>query len=426
LDTLVVTELLLLFLCLVLSAFFSGSETAFFSSDKTALKSYFDSRPLLLRYSLALLEHPKRLLITILIGNNLVNIASAILSVSLSVYAGQAFGIAMELVIFFQIVILTAVLLIFSEIVPKVFAAKKSMLFISYTVVPLYWISILLFPIAEIISELIQSVFRGKALDRSKSALSTDDLTHLVEIGTQKGSLEGEEKELIKGVVEAREIIVRQVMMPRVDITAVEAGTALDEVLEIIRRTGHSRIPVYEEDLDTVIGVLYMKDLLPFISPLADREKFSVQSLVRTPLYVPEYRLVTDLLQEFQEKKTHIAVVVDEYGGTSGIVTMEDLLESIVGDIRDELDTDTDEITTADDHTFYLQGGATIDEVNEALKINLRADDEEYDTISGFILKEAGRIPKRGFSVEQEGFRFVVTEVLNNRIQKITARRCRK
>jgi CBS domain containing-hemolysin-like protein len=269
-------------------------------------------------------------------------------------------------------------------------------------------------------------VFKGKALDKSKSALSTDDLTHLVEIGTQKGSLEGEEKELIKGVVGARDIIVRQVMMPRVDITAVEADTALEEVLELIRSTGHSRIPVYEEDLDTVIGVLYMKDLLPYLSPSADREKFSAQSLVRIPLFVPEYRPVTDLLQEFQEKKTHIAVVVDEYGGTSGIVTMEDLLEAIVGDIKDELDTDSNEITSTDDQTFILQGSATIDEVNEALSISIDVYNEEYDTISGFILKEAGRIPKRGFSVEHEGFKFTVTEIINNRIQIITAKRCRK
>ncbi len=425
-DALVVTEILLLFLCLVFSAFFSGSETAFFSTDKTTIKSFFSSHPLLQRYSLALIEYPKRLLITILIGNNLVNIASAIISVSLSVHAAHAFDLSMEVVILFQIVILTAVLLIFSEIVPKVFAAKQSLRFIYYTVVPLYWISILLFPVAEIVSELIQSVFKGKALDKSKSALSTDDLTHLVEIGTQKGSLEGEEKELIKGVVEARDTIVRQVMMPRVDITAVEADTALEEVLELIRSTGHSRIPVYEEDLDTVIGVLYMKDLLPYLSPSADREKFSVQSLIRTPLFVPEYRPVTNLLQEFQEKKTHIAVVVDEYGGTSGIVTMEDLLEAIVGDIKDELDTDSDEITSTDDQTYILQGSATIDEVNEALSISLDVYNEEYDTISGFILKEAGRIPKRGFSVEHEGFKFTVTEIINNRIQIITAKRCRK
>lgn len=424
-DTQVVTEIILLFLCLSFSAFFSGSETAFFSTDKTALKSYFGSRQLLLRYSLALIEHPKRLLITILIGNNLVNIAAAIISVSLTVQAAQTFSISMEVMILFQIIILTAILLVFSEIVPKVFASKKSLRFISYAVIPLYWISILLFPVAEAVSEFIQSVFRGKALDRSKSALSADDLTHLVEIGSQKGSLEGEEKELIKGVVEAREIIVRQVMMPRVDITAVDSETNLEEVLDLIRNTGHSRMPVYEEDLDTVIGVLYMKDLLPFLYPSADKAKFSVKSLVRMPLFVPEYRLVTDLLQEFQEKKTHIAIVVDEYGGTSGIVTMEDLLEAIVGDIKDELDTDSDEITSTDNQTYILQGSATIDEVNEALKISLDANDEEYDTISGFILKSAGSIPKKGFSVEQEGFRFTVTEIANNRIQRITAKRSR-
>jgi len=215
-------------------------------------------------------------------------------------------------------------------------------------------------------------------------------------------------------------------MTPRVDVIALPINISFQELIQLIKDSGHSRIPVYKDDLDTILGILYAKDLLPYLNSEASKSKFDLQKVIREFIFVPETKLISILMQEFQTKNMHMSIVVDEYGGTSGLITLEDILEEIVGEIRDEFDDEEDEITEISNNKFLMTGKVSIDEIEDKLNIKIEVPDEDFETLGGFVLSHAGTIPESGYKFEQYGYSFLVSEVKNNRINKVEIEKIRE
>lgn len=403
---------------LIFSAFFSGSEVALFSLDKNKIKDLAVKNPLIGGYINDLLEYPRRLLVTILLGNTLVNVGVTIVAVSLALELAARYNFSRDIVLIVQIVITTALVLLIGEITPKVWASKYPLTFSKIICIPLYWIREIFHPVSKILAELIKALVSKINIDKTKTAMLTHELTDLADLGSEKGTIFEEEQELIHGLVSFRTITVREVMTPRVDITAISSDYEFDELIKIITESGHSRIPLYGNNLDEILGVIYVKDLLPYLKN-NHKKDLSLVKIARKAMFVPETKLISDLLKEFQEKKMHIGIVVDEYGGTAGLISLEDILEEIVGEIRDEYDREENQITQLDSNKFLVLGKVSIDELNEVLDQNLIPENEDYDTIGGFILNFSGSIPNQGYSFEYSNHKFTVQEVVNRRVKKV-------
>lgn len=408
-----------LIILLLTSAFFSGSEVALFSIDKQKIKGFKKEKSVVKRYILLLLEYPRRLLVTILVGNTIVNVALAIIAVIVTLDLVELYNFPKDFSLLVQIIVLTVLILIFGEITPKVWAAKYPFEFSKIVSIPLYWVSVLIYPVAKILSDLLVTVGSRMKFDKSKTAIKSSDITELANIGIETGTIEEEEQELIHGLVSFKEITVREVMTPRVDMFAVSVETKFEELMQTITESGHSRIPLYNESLDNIVGIIYAKDLLPYLGDEESRKSLSIEKISRKVIFVPESKLISELMHEFQEKKLHIGIVVDEYGGTSGLISLEDILEEIVGEIRDEYDKEEREITKLKDGSYLVLGKVPIDELNELLGISFSSENDDYDTVGGFIFNFAGSIPEKDFSFEFKGYRFTVVELMNNRINKV-------
>jgi putative hemolysin len=402
----------------VLSAFFSGSEVALFSLDKKKLHNTFESNPLILRYLQNLLDFPRRLLVTILLGNTLINVAASIIAVSIAIDYSKQTGFPRGAALTIEIILLTIFILIIGELIPKIWAAKNPVAFAKFISIPLFWLNVILFPLAEILTEAIRSVITFLKIDKTKSAMLTEEITELANLSHERGTIIEKEHGLINSIVNFRNVAVHEVMTPRVDIVAVSAGTGFDELVHIITESGFSRIPLYHEDLDEILGIVYTKDLLPFIKSPEKRNNFSLTDIARKPMFIPRTKLISSLMHEFQEKKMHVAIVVDEYGGTAGLISLEDIIEEILGEMRDEYDQEEIPVTKVDDNNYIVLGKLAIDELNEILNTNFD-ESGNYETVAGMILNHAGQIPKEGYSFKIDGFRFIVKEVHNKRIKKV-------
>ncbi|MBO7083344.1 MAG: gliding motility-associated protein GldE [Bacteroidales bacterium] len=414
-----VIGLVILCLLLVASALISSSETSFFSlqpADIDNLESRNDSRSQLV---LKLREQPKMLLATILIGNNFVNVtitllATYIVSEMFDMVNHPAAAFIME------VIVITSLVLIIGEITPKILAARKPVKFSRFMARTLQVLMVVFKPLSKLLVN--STSFMDKHLEKKKAEISMDDLTAAVDIATES-STPLEEKNMLKGIATFTEKEVSSVMKPRIDIIAVEEGMEFREMLDTVIKSGFSRIPVYAESLDKVSGILYVKDLLPYL----DAQTFAWQTLLRPAFFVPENRKINDLFQDFREKKIHIAIVVDEYGGTSGLITMEDVIEEIVGEINDEFDNVKQEqhYTKIDDNTYLFKAQTSI--VDFCKVFNLSEDyfeemQGEADTLAGLILEIEGRIPEVGFSFNVEKFNFEITEADHRRIIQIKVR----
>jgi len=417
-------RIITLIILLIFSAIFSGSEVALFSLDSKKLDGIKSSSKLIGKYISSLLEYPRRLLVTILIGNTIFNVAASIISVTLALDIAKKYNLETDMVLLIQIVLLTISVIIFAEISPKVWANKHPVNFSKMIAFPLYWTHKLFAPISRTLSNSVNFITKKINIDKTKTALSNEEITELADIVIEKGTIVEEEHELIHGLVAFKSVTVREVMTPRVDVTAVPKEISFHELLDVINESGHSRIPVYEEDLDNILGILYAKDILPYLKK--SNNKFSIESVMREVSFVPETKLISKLLQEFQEKKLHISVVVDEYGGTSGVVSLEDVLEEIVGEIHDEHDTDENEITKISENKFIALGKINKDDLEEMLGFEIKDAPEDYDTLGGYIFNHAGTIPEVGYTFEEYGFRFTVVEVENNRINKVEIEKLNK
>lgn len=407
----------LLFL-FALSAFFSGSEVALFSLDKKKLQNTFESNPLIRRYLQNLLDFPRRLLVTILLGNTVINVAASIIAVSLAIDYSHNSGFSRNIALTIEIICLTFCILIFGELIPKISAAKNPITFAKLITIPIYWLNVILFPVSEILTEAIRSLIGMLKLDKRKSAILSEEITELANLGHERGTIVEEEHGLISSIVNFRSVAVHEVMTPRVDIVSVSAETNFDEILDIINKTGHSRIPLFREDLDEIIGIVFSKDLLPYIKNAELRTNFSLTKIARKAMFIPRTKLISSLMHEFQEKKMHLAIVVDEYGGTAGLITLEDIIEEILGEIRDEYDKEENPITKVGDNNYIILGKLSIDELNELLNTTF-SENSNYETVGGMILNHAGQIPKEGYSFQIDGYKFIVKEIQNKRIKKV-------
>ena len=408
--------LVILCLLLVVSALLSGSETAFFSlqpADIDELESRTDVKSQLV---LKLREKPKTLLATILIGNNFVNVTIALLS---TYVMAQLFDMVNHpaAAFFLEVVIVTSLILIGGEITPKIYASKRPIKVARFMARPLRFLNGFFKPLSKLLVN--STSFMDKHLEKKKGEISMEDLSTAVEIATEE-STPLEEKQMLKGIASFSEKEVSGVMIPRIDIIGVEKDMEFTAMLATVIKSGFSRIPVYEETLDKVCGILYVKDLLPYL----DAQSYEWQKLIRPAFFVPENRKINDLFQDFREKKIHIAIVVDEYGGTSGLITMEDVIEEIVGEINDEFDQ-----VSVEEHYKKLDDGSYLFKAQTSIVdfCKVFGVDEDYfepmqgeaDTLAGLILEIEGRIPEIGFKFNFEKFHMEITDADPKRIKEV-------
>ena len=380
-----------LLLLLLISALISGSEAAFFSlspTDKEEVKNDDDKKASFVN---KMLNRPKELLATILIVNNFINVGIVILSSSIcaSLTAGSEGNELLHFLI--EVVAITFVLLLLGEVIPKIYATKNALGFSKMMGRALYYLNRIP-PISWIRAVLVRgTTFIQKAKGNGKVRISSGELEQAIALTKDDDDVSDDKQKILEGIVKFGGTDVRQIMRSRMDVYAIEINSSYDEVMELILECGHSRIPVYEESFDRIQGVLFIKDLLPFLGEKKDDWK----TLIRKPFFVPENKKIDDLLKEFQEKRFHIAMVVDEYGGTSGIVTLEDILEEIVGDITDEFDDDEVIYTKIDDKTYLFEGKTSLVDFYKVMNIDEK-DSEAYssiaDSLGGFITENAGRI----------------------------------
>jgi len=412
-------QVILLIVLLILSAFFSGSEVAFFSIKQKNLEDEFKSSKLIYRYASNLIAFPRRLLITVLVGNTLVNVAASIVSVSIALEIAHIYQVKVNVILTIQIILITIIILLFGELLPKVFASKHPHLTIKLIAVPLYLFSMIIYPVAESITELIRLTFSKIKFDKTKTAISEKEISELAEFGHERGTLEEDEQEIISSFVEFKSVLVVEVMTPRVDIVAVPYNVSREELIETINRSGYSRFPVYRENLDKIVGLVHAKDLLQFLRNKSFITEETIRKITRDVLFVPEGKKISEMLKEFQQKKMHLAVVVDEFGGTSGIITLEDIIEEIIGEIWDEHDPEENSIKTISPEKISVLGKVTVAEVNELIGREIIPASDDYDTIAGLIINQAGNIPKEGYSFNLNNYKLTVKEVLKKRIKRI-------
>lgn len=409
---------ILLFL-LAASALFSGSEVALFSLDAADRELLADADDRASHRVLTLLDAPRRLLITILLLNTLVNVAAAILAAIMTAAVAASYGFNETVVLIFEVVVLTFVLLVVSEITPKLVATQHAISFSRRVAGPLLLLSRICSPLTNLLAGMM-NVMQGRFKPAQIQRISPEDLVAMAEIGEAHGTLEMQERELISSIVEFGETAVREIMVSRLDMVALPVTASLQEALDMIRTSGHSRVPLYVEHLDNILGVVYAKDLLPYLRDGAPRNgsrHIDLTRLARPPMFVPLGRKLDDLLKDFQRKKTHLAIVVDEYGGTAGLITLEDVLEEIVGDIRDEHDEPEDVLyEQVDETTYRFDARIDLDDVNDVLGLELDTDTFDFETLGGLIFHLAGDIPDEGREFVYGPLQLTVESVDNHRI----------
>ncbi len=403
-------------LLLALSAFFSGTETAFFAISKIDLAKLKEDRSSSAKKIVRLLNDQRKLLITILTGNTLVNIGSAVIATILTVKLIQQYHLSETWSMLIEVVAVTFLILIFGEITPKVLAVKRPVAFARKVV---FWIDLIylaFYPVSAFL-ERFTLVFSGIFhLQKSEHFLSEDELKVLIELGEEKGTIQEEEKEMIDSIFEFGETTVREIMVPRIDMVSVETATPIEELVEIIQKAGHSRIPIYEERIDNIVGVIHAKDLIPFL--VGSQETTDLRKLARPAYFVPESKKIDDLLREFQQEKTHMAIVVDEYGGTAGLVTLEDVIEEIVGEIQDEYDQEQPLFKKVAENIWLVDAKIDIPEFNETFPEPL-PEDEDYESLGGFIFDITGNVPEENEVIQWGNYKFQIEKLEGQRIAEV-------
>ncbi len=395
----------------------SGTEIAFFSLTPAQLNEIKTSTAKKNILIIRLLESPKRLLATILIANNFINVAIVIFSTYITT---KLFNLTDFPVLAFviQVIVITALILFIGEIMPKIYATQFSVRFAKIMAIPLQILIKIFYPLSSVLVRSTSVI--DKRLSKRKYQISMNELSDAIDI-TSGEDVAGENTKILKGIVKFGDIEVKEIMKSRTDVTAIDTEINFKKLLEIILESGYSRIPAYDETFDNIKGILYIKDLLPH---LGKDKNFKWQDLLRPAFYVPENKKINDLLKEFQEKKIHLAIVVDEYGGTSGIVTLEDILEEIVGDISDEFDIEDDEFSykKLDDNNYIFEGKTTLIDFCKIIKVEYDIFDEvkgDPDSLAGVILELEGKIPDKDTSVTFRDFIFKIISVDKRRIKQI-------
>jgi putative hemolysin len=425
-------EILFLIFLTFLEGFFVAAEIALVSVRRSRIDQLVEGGSPSARRVRRLIDDPGRFLAVSQIGLTFIGFfASAYAAVSLvsglqalleslGVNAAAAGGTALVVVT----IILALFTIVFAELIPKSIALASPERFALFLARPIDLIARALGPLVTVISGITRWVTRSIGVDMNQEAsISADELRLIVERGGEQGVLEAEEEQMINAVIELGDRRVHEVMVPRVAIAAVDSDATLEQAIDLVVEVGHSRIPVYHDSIDEIVGILYAKDLLPYLK-LEAGPRPQLRKLLRPPVLVPESMTVDDLLHEFQRRKVHIAVVLDEYGGTAGLVTIEDLLEEIVGEIQDEYDVEEPMVVRLSDHEARVDGRADVDEILELFDLDLELEDaEEYDTVGGLVYHRIGGVPSPGDSVDVDGLRLTVETTDGRRVGKVLVTR---
>jgi len=406
-------EFITIGVCIIFSGFFSSSETALTSLSELKVKHLLQEKGEKAKDLELWLMHPNKVLNTILIGNNIVNILGSVVAAEVSnkIFGSSAIAIATG--------IMTFLVLIFGEIAPKTFAkhnAESLALFIIKILKIFYF---LFYPISFVLNKLVKMIIKlsGGSVENSGPKITEDEIEFLISVGEKEGILENQKREMLHNIFEISDTLAKEVMVPRTDLVAIKYGTDINEILNILAKTEYSRIPVYEGKMDNILGILYVKDLLKYVSK--DIQQLDIKTILRKPYFVPSTKRIDDLLREFQLHRIHFAIVVDEYGGVDGIVTLEDILEEIVGEIRDEYDKDEkDEIIQVDDNTYEIDPKIDIDDFSKFFGLEIQ-DDLDYETLGGLIFDLSGRIPEIGDVFTIGNLEILIKEKDGRRIKKV-------
>lgn len=405
-------QLLILILLIGLSAFFSSAETALTTVNKIRIRNLAEAGDKSAVTLTKVLEDQGKMLSAILVGNNVVNLTASSMSTTLAmnIWSNKAVGVATG--------VLTLVILVFGEISPKtistLYSEKISLKYAKF----IYLFMTVMTPVIYAVNVLSSGFLRLVHVDpnRKQEAITEDELRTIVEVSHEEGVIESEEKKIINNVFDFGDSVAKDIMVPRIDMAMVEVDATYDELIDIFREEKYTRMPVYEETTDNVIGIINMKDVL-----LIDRnEEFHIRDLLREPLYTYEYKNTAELMVEMRQTSNNMIIVLDEYGATAGMITLEDLLEEIVGEIRDEYDEDEEqELVKVGPGEYVVEGSMKLDDLNDQLELELELESEDYDSIGGLIIGQLDRLPEEGESVVCDGIRLVVDRLDKNRIDRV-------
>lgn len=411
-------QLAIMLLGLVFSAVFSGSEVAFFSLvNKQDLLGKEEAFSQIDRRVVSMLDQPRRLLATVLIGNTFANIIASVMA---AVITGSLMGFTAVpefLVYTIEVIVLTFVILILSEITPKVISINNPLRISRKLSGFIYFYFILLKPLAKLIAE--STINLERVLPKSTKSFSSDDIKMMAEVSEQEGSIKEDEREIIENVIEFGNIIVREIMTSRVNIIGVSVEDSLSDVLARIREHSLSRMPLYENDLDSIHGVIYAKDILPFIDSEGDDQAINWKTISRKALFIPVTKKLDDLLRDFQQEKTHMAIVVDEYGGTEGVITMDDILEELVGEMVDEGDEEERLYKRFKNGVYVFEAHIDLDDMEDILERDLTSEKDDFETLGGLIYSITENLPMVGERVIYKDIELTVHSVQKNRIKKV-------
>ncbi|MBO6880866.1 MULTISPECIES: gliding motility-associated protein GldE [Winogradskyella] len=415
-NTSFITSVILLIVLLGCSALISGAEVALFSLTKSNVDEGMENNSAAMQIIAKLLERPKKLLATILVANNFINIAIVLLFAFIGETLFRSITHAL-LRFLVEVVSATFLILLFGEIIPKIYASRNSVKFSSFMARPLKVLDVIFSPISLPMRFVTLNI--QKKFGKQSSNLSVDQLSQALELTNHENTTQ-EEQKLLQGIVSFGNTDTKQVMRPRMDLFALNIDTPFETIIRDIVDNGYSRIPVYEENIDKIKGVLYVKDLLPHLN----KKTFDWTSILRDPFFVPENKKLDDLMVEFQHKKVHLAVVVDEYGGTSGLVSLEDIIEEIVGDISDEYDDEDLIYTKLDDNNYSFEGKTPLKDVYKIIGIEDETEDfesrkGEAETLAGFVLEISGGFPRIGSKINFKNFVFTIEALERKRIKQI-------
>ena len=393
---------------LILSAFFSGTETAYFH-----IRKHRKETPEKIK---SVLDYPQRLLVSLLTGNTIVNVSIASLAAYITAGFADNYTWSKSTLILMEVLVVSVVVLIFGEILPKMIAIKYSKEYALKMYTPLKIMMFILSPIAQGFNAITNVVIKIIPFRKEKIFDSEEELKILAELGEEEGTLQEEESDMIQSIFDFKEKTVGEIITPRVDIVSLKSDESIDKAMDIIGERQFSKIPIYIDTIDNIKGILYAKDIIPYL--MGSRPNVNLQSLARQPFFVPETKPIDDLMEEFKLRKTSIAIVVDEWGGTEGLVTLEDVVEEVMGEIRDPYDQEESNVLKQSDGSFIVEGSITIYDLEEETDIEF-PEDRDYDTLGGFILDILTDIPQTGEQVEFNDMVFTVQTVENNRIGKI-------
>ncbi|GAB6285319.1 MAG: hemolysin family protein [Methanoregula sp.] len=406
-----ILELLLFVICIILSAFFSSAEVALISMTRAKARTLVNEGKPGAAAVAALKESPEHLLITILIGNNIVNIAAAAIAtaIAIRIFGSLGVGIATGVVVI--------VLLVFGEIGPKIYATRASDSYALFVAPIILFLSRILTPIIWVVERVSPTLRIGR--ENAEPAVTEEEIKEWIDVGKEEGTIEQGEQDMLYSVLEFGDTPAREIMTPRVDVVLVEDTSSIDDAIRIFNETGFSRIPVYHEQIDNITGILNVKDV--FSAMVSQRKGLSIKEIMYNPTFVPETKKIDDLLKELQVHRVQIAIVIDEYSSFAGIVTVEDILEELVGDIMDEYDTEEPDIQQIADGVYVVDAQMWVDDINEKLAIDLPTD-ESYETVGGLLIERLGHIPQHpGEKVVIDGNRvtLVVVQMHGRRIVKV-------